>query len=537
MSEIETFDELEAGLRRAFHHEPLPMAPDRLRDGLVEVVDRRAPGATARRGSRSALGILGLAAVLVVGGALAIVGGGGIRPGPSRPGDASPSGIHATRITYAIEWTAAEPASGEAHTRVVRVLRDRLSAIGLAPVIVASVDADRIAVDVPADSDLDRVRRVLGSVGRIEFVPLGSVEVEAGQSIDPSLPPLFGGDQIESASIGTDQVGSRVVTFRLAAEGTRLFGEWTRDHIGEVFAIVVDGTILSAPRINAEIPGGDVEISQPGGWDLTEADNLVALLDSGELPVAIRELSVASVGPILPAETSSSLRSADAPSAVPAESSLPSAPRATADCPAPVAAGGPVMACRAAVDTALGLLPPGVTPVGPIEFSHACVDVTGRGAQLDCLADAFGLVTITLSSAERLVVQTSLGHPGAQVVAPLGGDGASQVASVPGPLVACQGDIEAARYILRIDPTTRPAVWLETAGGDRRDVRFARPVVGLARPFPMILSAPDAFVSGRWFLGGEGTTVETGADLSGGAPRLFVCGAVDGALILDVAGV
>jgi hypothetical protein len=537
MSEIETFDELEAGLRRAFHRGPLPVAPDRLRAGLVGVVAAEAPvrGAGTSQSRRGPWGLLGLAAVLAVGGVLAVVGGGGFGPTPSRPAVIGPSGISTTRITYAIAWTAEAPADDVARAGIVRVLSDRLTALGLRTATVTPVDVDRIAVDVPTDSDIDRVRRVLGAPGRVTFVPLGTDQANRGDRIDPALPALFGGDQIESASVSTDQTGLRVVDFVLAPGGSQLFADWTRTHVGSMFAIVIDGTILTAPIVNSEIQGGNVEITSPGGFDAPDAQETVALLGSGELPVAIRELSVDPNGPILPP---GSAQPATAPVGSPAASgaaATPSLPSGSdVDCPAPVVASGPVMTCQAAVATALALLPPGLAPVGPIEFVHTCVDVTGRGAQLDCFIDGFGLVTMHLSNGERLVVQTSVGHAGAQVVAPLGGDDANQVELPLG--VRCQGDIEAAIYTLRIDPTASPAVWLETPAGNRVEVRFATPVVGVARPFPMLLAAPDHVASGRWFLAGDGARIPTGGDPSVGPPRLFACGAADGALILEAGG-
>jgi preprotein translocase subunit SecD len=62
--------------------------------------------------------------------------------------------------------------------------------------------------------------------------------------------------------------------------------------------------VISAPVINSEIPGGHVEISQGGvgGYDLAEAQNLVAILQFGELPFPVAEVSnnLVSPGPTAP---------------------------------------------------------------------------------------------------------------------------------------------------------------------------------------------------------------------------------------------
>src|SRR5689334_11567300 len=133
MSEIETFDEFEAGLARAFHREPLPVAPDRLRGAIGEIAASPARRAPDRR-RRGTWGLLGIAAVLAVGGALAVVGGGGIKPAPSQP-----AGVPTARITFNVAWTAEHPADAVTQARIMQILRDRLTAIHVAPMAVTAI--------------------------------------------------------------------------------------------------------------------------------------------------------------------------------------------------------------------------------------------------------------------------------------------------------------------------------------------------------------------------------------------------------------
>ena len=123
-----------------------------------------------------------------------------------------------------------------------------------------------------------------------------------GDTIDEKqFPPLFSGDQLDSAAIGTDQNGRRVVTFKLKDAGAKLFGDYTAGHIGQYFAIVLDGKVISAPVINSAIPGGNVEISQPGlgGFPLKEATDLTTILQFGSLPFPIDELSAQTISATL----------------------------------------------------------------------------------------------------------------------------------------------------------------------------------------------------------------------------------------------
>ena len=112
---------------------------------------------------------------------------------------------------------------------------------------------------------------------------------------------LFSGTEVASAPIGANQTGQRTVDFTLKSTGKDLFADYTRGHVNDFFAIVLDGTVISAPTINEAIPGGQVQISQNGigGYPLAEAQNLVTILQFGQLPYPLTELSNATISPTL----------------------------------------------------------------------------------------------------------------------------------------------------------------------------------------------------------------------------------------------
>jgi len=134
----------------------------------------------------------------------------------------------------------------------------------------------------------------VGQTGLLNFVPLGTTQMSEGDTIDlERFPPLFPGSEVSSASIGQNQQSGLTVNFQLKDNGAKLFGDYTRDHVGEYFAIVLDGKIVSAPRINSSIPGGQVQIEAggAGGFPLREATNLVTILKFGSLPFPIQKVS------------------------------------------------------------------------------------------------------------------------------------------------------------------------------------------------------------------------------------------------------
>ena len=183
-----------------------------------------------------------------------------------------------------------------------KIIENRVNASGVSEPVVTTQGTDRIVVELPGVSDPDAIRRLVKQTGRLDFVPLGQVTKNKGDTIDEQqFPPLFSGDQLASAAIGSDQNGRRVVTFKLKETGAKLFGDYTANNIGNYFAIVLDGKVISAPVIQNAIPGGNVEISQPGigGFPLKEATDLTTILQFGSLPFPIQELSAQTISATL----------------------------------------------------------------------------------------------------------------------------------------------------------------------------------------------------------------------------------------------
>jgi protein-export membrane protein SecD len=174
------------------------------------------------------------------------------------------------------------------------IVERRVNATGVSEPVITTQGADRIVVELPGVSDPNAVRALVGQTGRLDFVPLGAVRKNEGDTIDTTqFPPLFSGEELETAAIGQDQTGNRVVTFILKSEGAKLFADYTTAHVNEYFAIVLDSRVISAPVIENAIPGGRVQISSGtiGGFPLKEAQALTTVLQFGSLPFPIVELS------------------------------------------------------------------------------------------------------------------------------------------------------------------------------------------------------------------------------------------------------
>jgi preprotein translocase subunit SecD len=183
------------------------------------------------------------------------------------------------------------------------ILEDRVNRTGVAEPLVITQGSDRIVVEMPGIQDIEQIRDLVGTTGRLDFVPLGQTQMTEGQAVDEkTYPPLFSGTEVSSASIGADEQGRRTVDFVLKDAGAKQFADYTAAHIGDYFAIVLDGKVISAPVIQNSIPNGRVQISQGssiGGYPLKDAQNLVTVLEFGSLPFPISELANTSVDPTL----------------------------------------------------------------------------------------------------------------------------------------------------------------------------------------------------------------------------------------------
>ena len=75
----------------------------------------------------------------------------------------------------------------------------------------------------------------------------------------------------------------------------------TQQNTGKLFAIILDGKVISAPQINEPILGGSSQIS--GSFTVESANQLAIALNSGALPVNLKVVEERSVGPDLGADS------------------------------------------------------------------------------------------------------------------------------------------------------------------------------------------------------------------------------------------
>lgn len=184
------------------------------------------------------------------------------------------------------------------------VIENRVNEFGVAEPTVQTVGERRIMVELPglSSDEQDRALDLVGQQAVLEF-RLAKPEFEgivgAGSPIDQLEDVAFTGEIISNASTGFNNstgIGGTLVFFDIKGEYSGEFGRFTGNNLGRQMAIVLDGEIMSAPRLNGVISSnGQIE----GFADIEEAGDLALVLRSGSLPINLQVEEIRAIGPTL----------------------------------------------------------------------------------------------------------------------------------------------------------------------------------------------------------------------------------------------
>ena len=226
-----------------------------------------------------------------------------------------------TELVYEADTTRVDSADIDTSMQTLRdVIERRVNLFGVSEPVVqverASIfsgegSEHRLIVELPGVTDVDEAVRLIGQTPTLEFKLLNqNVELgEDGLPISPEdafLDTGLTGRYLESAKLeflsGATQVANEpIVVINFNSEGSELFAQITRENIGEIVAIFLDGDIISSPVVRQEITGGTAQIS--GGFTPEEARDLARNLNFGALPVPISLVGTQSVGSTLGQDT------------------------------------------------------------------------------------------------------------------------------------------------------------------------------------------------------------------------------------------
>lgn len=131
-------------------------------------------------------------------------------------------------------------------------------------------------------------------------VPKGELETPLAQRLALlMLPPeewIFSGNDLDTVGFDQDRRGYPAVRFEMSPAKKGAFGDFTEKHIEEQMAIVLNGEIVTAPKINTKLPGGGIIEGGGAGFTQAEVKDLITVLRSGSLRIKPELLSKSRVG-------------------------------------------------------------------------------------------------------------------------------------------------------------------------------------------------------------------------------------------------
>ena len=192
----------------------------------------------------------------------------------------------------------------------IEIIRRRVDETGTKEPAIQAQGRNRILLQVPGIEDSSQLKKIIGKTAKMTFHFVKSINYPSVNT-DPQYIVLSGRDNnsylinkevILSGDLLTDANstyydGSPAVGFNFNAEGSRKFASITRNNINKIFAIILDGEVITAPRINTPITQGSGVIT--GNFTVNESRDLALLLRAGALPAPLKIIEERTVGPSL----------------------------------------------------------------------------------------------------------------------------------------------------------------------------------------------------------------------------------------------
>lgn len=195
-------------------------------------------------------------------------------------------GVH---VVLEAQDTPEAPVTDDRVKQAMAILENRVNAFGVAEPVIQQEGSRRIIIELAGVQDPDEAVGTLIKTAYLEF------KTEDGTTV-------LTGRQLKNATESKNpQTGEAEVNLEFEPDGAKTFAEVTAANVGKQLAIVLDGNVLQAPRINEPIPNGQAQISPYES--LEEAHNIAILLRSGSLPVKLDVMEKRTVGPTLGADS------------------------------------------------------------------------------------------------------------------------------------------------------------------------------------------------------------------------------------------
>jgi preprotein translocase subunit SecD len=249
----------------------------------------------------------------------------------------------------------------QAVKKSIEVIRNRIDEFGVTEPEILSQGDDRIIVQLPGVSDIERAKKLIGKTARLEFrivkddfslATLNSLISKAekkgivykpgerfsdylnslNKEIKKDLPkgfevafekkinkrtaeivekipylvedmPAVTGEDLQDAQVNIDQEENiPIVDLQFRPVGTKRFADLTENNVGKRLAIILDSNVYTAPSLRERIPNGRARITLGrGNYDelMQQARDIALVLRAGALPVELDFLEQRIIGPSL----------------------------------------------------------------------------------------------------------------------------------------------------------------------------------------------------------------------------------------------
>ena len=243
-------------------------------------------------------------------------------------------------LAYELDSDDVDRIKNGAINQALETIRNRIDQFGVTEPLLQRQGKTQIVIQLPGVKDPKRAKALIQDTALLEFkmldetnapklllpvqverseeeatrkkfvsqVPEGSEILFESLESDEDLPkysrpylvfktPALTGDVLQDARVSIGDFNEPLVSVTFDSKGAKEFGQLTTENVGKFMAIVLDGTVYSAPRITEPILGGRAQIT--GNFTTNEANDLAIVLRAGALPAPMKTLQDLTVGPSL----------------------------------------------------------------------------------------------------------------------------------------------------------------------------------------------------------------------------------------------
>jgi preprotein translocase subunit SecD len=228
------------------------------------------------------------------------------------------------KLVFTLKNSQAKDIKKFAVEQAIEVVRNRIDSLGTTEPVIAKQGDHRILVQIPGYENTARAKKLIGRTAELEF-KLVDEKGDLNKALAGDVPPgdeiAYGppekqgaktfrqpylvrkraeltGNEVADARVSIDsRYNEYAVTLKFNNRGAERFDQLTKNHVGDRFAIILEGIVKSAPVIRERISGGTAQIT--GSFTPQEARDLAIVLRAGALPAPVNIVEERSIGPSL----------------------------------------------------------------------------------------------------------------------------------------------------------------------------------------------------------------------------------------------